>query len=120
MSAKKKKTTTTTKTKAKGLRYTDVLALAKAIGGLEESTSYGTPALKAKRKLVTRLKEDGVTLVVRVDPAARDALMSARPKTFFVTDHYLGSPFMLVDLASAKRDELRALLEDAVREATGA
>ncbi len=98
------------------MKYADVLRLAKAFEGLEESTSYGTPALKLRGKLVTRLKEDGVTLVVRVDPAARDALLSARPKTFFVTDHYVGYPFLLVDLKTVKVAELRGLLEDAIRE----
>lgn len=97
------------------MKYAAVLELAKAFG-LEESTSYGAPALKLKGKLVTRLKEDERTLVVRVDIEAREALMSARPKTFFVTDHYVGYPFLLVDLGTVKKGELEALLEDAVRE----
>ena len=97
------------------MKYADVLKLGRALG-LEESTSYGTPALKLEGKLVTRLKEDGTTLVVRVDLEARDALLSARPKTFFLTDHYVGYPFILVDLKTVKTGELRALIEEAIRE----
>ena len=98
------------------MKYADVVKLAKSLGDVEESTSYGTAALKLKGKLLTRLKEDGVTLVVRVDLEARDALLSARPKTFFVTDHYLAYPFLLVDLKTVEKEELRGLLEDALHE----
>jgi Uncharacterized protein conserved in bacteria len=39
---------------------------------VEESTSYGTPSLKVRGKFLTRLKEDGETIVLRVDFDSRE------------------------------------------------
>ena len=39
--------------------------------------------------------------------------MKADPETFFITDHYLNYPYMLVRLSKVDRDDLRELLEDA-------
>lgn len=89
-----------------------VLAAASALPQAEESTSYGTPALKVRGKLFARLKEDGATLVVRVGDE-REALVKAAPQTFFVTPHYENYPWMLVDLTVVKSDVLRDVLASA-------
>jgi len=99
--------------KAPKVSFATAREIARMLPGVEESTSYGTPALKVKGKLFARLKEDGETLVVKVALEARDALVAARPGVFFVTDHYRAYPFMLVRLATVKRAELAQLLEDA-------
>ncbi len=99
--------------KAPKVSFATVRAIARLLPGVEESTSYGAPALKVKGKLFARLKEDGETLVVKVALEARDALVAARPGAFFVTDHYRAYPFMLVRLATVERAELAQLLEDA-------
>ena len=52
-----------------GVTYETAVRLAMALPGVEEGTSYGTPSLKVRKKLLTRLREDGETLVVRVDLA---------------------------------------------------
>jgi hypothetical protein len=97
-----------------GSPFERVRAIGLGLPGVEESTSYGTPALKVKGKLLVRLREDGVTLVVIVEPGTREVLMRARPKTYFITDHYAPYPqLMLVDLASVRQAELRGLIEDA-------
>lgn len=98
---------------SEGASFATAREIARMLPGVEESTSYGTPALKVKGKLFARLKEDGETLVVKVALEARDALVAARPGVFFVTDHYRAYPFMLVRLATVKRAELAQLLEDA-------
>jgi uncharacterized protein YPO0396 len=41
------------------MTFDDVCAIALAWPGVERGTSYGTPALKVKGKLLTRLREDG-------------------------------------------------------------
>jgi hypothetical protein len=98
-----------------GATIDTVRALALALPGVEEGTSYGTPGWKAKGKLMARLKEDGETLVVRIEPEARDLLMRSEPETFFVTDHYVGHPWVLVSLPRVERAALATLLEEAWR-----
>ncbi|WP_376698644.1 hypothetical protein [Bradyrhizobium aeschynomenes] len=44
------------------MTFDDVRALALAWPEVEDGTSYGTPALKVRKKLLTRLKEDGDSL----------------------------------------------------------
>ena len=84
-----------------------------ALPGAEESTSYGTPALKVKGKLFARLKEDGESLVVRTTDDERDELMAAEPDTYYITDHYLNYPWVLVHLSRVNPDALRDLLRRA-------
>ncbi len=82
---------------------------------VEESTSYGTPALKVRGKFLTRLKEDGETIVLRVDFDSRDAMMRVQPDVFYITDHYRDYPAVLVRLKAVSRAQLRELLADAWR-----
>lgn len=92
-----------------------VRRLALALPGVEEGLSYGTPAFRVSGKLIARLKEDGGSLVVRIDYDEREALMAADPETFYITDHYRGYPAMLVRLSSVHPEDLRRLLEGAWR-----
>jgi hypothetical protein len=99
--------------KRSGLTFAEARALASALPGVEDGTSYGTPALKVAGKLMARLREDGETLVVRVEADARELLLQADPETFFITDHYAGHPWVLVRLPRVERAALAALLEEA-------
>lgn len=101
--------------KGKQLTFDTVRQLALALPGVEEGTSYGTPAFKVGGKLLARFHQDGESLVVKVEYAAREVLMGANPKTFYITDHYRCWPWILVRIASVDTDELRGLLEDAWR-----
>ncbi len=78
-----------------------------------ESTSYGTPALKAGKTLIARLKEDGETLVLKVDPMERDILLESAPDVFFLTDHYRGYPLVLVRMPMADIRQIDMLLRRA-------
>jgi hypothetical protein len=104
-----------TSPRPKSVTFDAVRAIALALPGVEEGTSYGTPAFKVAGKLLARLREDGETLVVRVEMDARDMIVSSEPETFFVTDHYAGHPWVLVHLARVERAALGALLEEAWR-----
>lgn len=97
------------------LTFDDVRQLALALPEVEEGKSYGTPAFKVRGKFLSRLKEDGETLVVRIDIDERDVLMAANPEAFYITDHYRGYPAMLVRMAAVDAEELRELLEEAWR-----
>jgi hypothetical protein len=95
--------------------YDTVRRLAADLPGVEEGTSYGTAALKVRGKLFARLREDGETLVLRMDFVNRDLLLAAEPDVFHVTDHYRDYPWILIRLKSVLRDQMRELLEDAWR-----
>jgi hypothetical protein len=99
----------------RGVSFPEVSELAKALPGVIESTSYGTPALKVDGKLLARLKEDGETLVLRMDFVNRDLLLRAEPDLFFLTDHYLNYPSILVRLKEVTSKRMAELLEDAWR-----
>ena len=95
--------------------FDTVREVALALPGVEEGTSYGTPALKVRGKLLARLREDGESFVLPIDFADRDFLLGAEPDTFFITDHYAGYPMVLVRLSSVRRGEVGKLLERAWR-----
>lgn len=93
--------------------FADVRALALALPGVEEATSYGTPAFKIRGKLLARLREEGDVLVVKAEVGHREALIAARPDVYFVTPHYHDSRYVLVRLPHADETELADLLADA-------
>jgi hypothetical protein len=95
--------------------WKDVCELALALPEVEESTSYGTPAFKVRGKLFVRLKEDGESIVVRIEEADRALRLQADPKAFYITDHYVAYPWMLVRLSAVAQDDLAELLRDAWR-----
>ncbi len=97
------------------MRFDGVRKIALAIDGVEESTSYGTPAFKIRGKLIARIWEDLETLVVRTTFEEREELMVSDPERYFITDHYLKYPWVLVRLPKADPAALRDLLGAAVK-----
>jgi hypothetical protein len=97
--------------------YDTLWRLALALPGVEEGTSYGTPAFKVRGKLIARLKEDGESLVILIDFEERERLLKADPATFYITAHYLNYPSILVRLPKVRAKALRDLLERAWRRA---
>jgi len=104
MVVKKRKTTST------GATFDTVREIAQTLPGAEESTSYGTPAFKVKGKLFARQHQDGESLVIAVDFDQREEMIAAAPEKFYLTDHYLKYPWMLVRMSKVNTDELRDLL----------
>ena len=98
------------KPKTKPVTFDTVREIARTMPGAEESTSYRTPAFKVKGKLFARQHQDGESLVVGVDFEEREEMMSAAPEKFYITDHYLKYPWMLVRMSKVRPDELRDLL----------
>ena len=103
------------KSARKGLTFADVRTLGLKLPGVAESTSYGTAALKVDGKMFARLKEDGESLVLKMDIVSRDLVIQAQPKIFFITDHYRDWPYVLVRLAEVRADQMKELLEDSWR-----
>ena len=95
--------------------FETVRKLALALPGVEESTSYGTPAFRVGGKSFARLREDGESLVAKMDFEEREFLMEAEPRIFYITDHYRDYPYVLVRLAAVSPAMLRDVLEQAWR-----
>ena len=75
---------------------------------VEDGSSYGTPALKVRKKLLARLREDNGSLVMLgVALDERDMLIESQPKIFYFTDHYRDYP---TRLPKAKRAIVEPLL----------
>lgn len=93
------------------MTFDDVRSIALAWPEVADGTSYGTSALKVRKKLLVRLKEDGDSLVMPgVPPDERDMLMERQPKVFYFTDHYRAYPIVLIRLSRAKRADIEPLL----------
>lgn len=103
--------------KTRPITHQALRKLALALPGVKEGTSYGTRAWRVGAKFLARLREDGESLVVRLDFDERDALMEGDPKTFYITDHYSGYPAVLVRLSTVGTDRLRQVLREAWRRA---
>lgn len=89
--------------------------IALSLPGVEEGMCYGTPAFRVRGRLLARIREDGESLVVKVEFDERELLVAADPETYYVTDHYRGYPWVLVRLSLVHRGDLRRLLENAWR-----
>jgi hypothetical protein len=75
-----------------GVTFETVRLAAQAFPGIEDSTSYGTPALKVRGKLLARLHQNGECFVLRSELLDREILLQSDPAVFFITDHYQGLP----------------------------
>ena len=81
---------------------------------MEESTIHGAPSLKVRGKLLTcpaiHRSAEPNTLAVRIDRTERAKLVEAEPSFYYVTDHYLDYPTVLVRLSRIDRNSLKNLL----------
>ena len=93
------------------MTFDELRKIALAWPEVEVGTSYGTPALKVRKKMLARLKEDGDSLVMPDVPVdERAMLVESRPKIFYFTDHYADYPIVLIRLSTAKRAIVEPLL----------
>jgi hypothetical protein len=91
--------------------FEDVRKIALAWPEVEDGASYGTAALKVRKKLLARLREDGDSLVMPGVPQdERDMLVERAPRVFYFTDHYRDYPMVLIRLSKAKRPDIEPLL----------
>jgi len=85
-----------------------------ALPEVEEGTAYGSPALNVRGKMFACLaihrSAEPKTLVVRIDFDQRDELVAGEPETYYLTDHYVNYPCVLVRLTRIHQDALRDLL----------
>jgi len=93
------------------MTFDDVRKFALTWPEVEDGTSYGTPALKVRKKMLARLKEDGDSPVMPGVPQdERAMLVESRPHVFYFTDLYLDYPMLLIRLSKSKRATVEPLL----------
>ena len=90
-----------------------------ALPDVEEGTLYGSPALKLCGSLLACVainkSAEPESLVVAIDFEQRSAWLSEMPETYYVTNHYVDYPVVLVRLPQIQIDELRDILGSAWR-----
>ena len=96
-----------------------VEAAGRSLPDVEVTATWGQPALKVNGSMFVciashKSAEPG-TLVVMMDFADRDALIEEDPDTYYLKEHYVGYPCVLVRLSRVPPDALRDLLIGAHR-----
>jgi hypothetical protein len=91
----------------------DVVPFALSLPEAVESTSYGLPAIKRGDRWMLGLRKDDVTIAMRCSFEDRARLLRDHPKIFFITDHYLNYPAVVVNLANYKKK----IVKDAITRA---
>jgi hypothetical protein len=85
-----------------------------ALAEVEEGTTYGAPAFKVRGKLLACVaihkSAEPDTLAVRVPFELRAELMGSDPDSYYLTEHYVNYPVVLVRLSRIKVKDLRELL----------
>jgi hypothetical protein len=99
----------------KTINFDTVRNIGLTLPDVKESTAYGAPALKVHGKLLAatpanRPEVEPGSLGVFVDFDDRAELLAAAPDVYYVTDHYVGHPVVLVRLSRVSPDVLRDLL----------
>lgn len=101
--------------KSTSVTFEEVRQFVLSLPEVEEETSYGTPAFKVRGKLFARLHQGGDSIVVRIDEKERTMRMEADSAAYYITNHYVAYPLMLVRLSAVHRDDLLVLLEESWR-----
>ncbi|MGA8593418.1 MAG: MmcQ/YjbR family DNA-binding protein [Bryobacteraceae bacterium] len=99
--------------------FENVEAIGRTLPDVELATAWGQPALKVRGRmfacLASHKSAEPDTLVVRMDFANRDALIDEEPGTYYIKEHYIGYPCVLVRLSRVLPDALRELVIGAHR-----
>jgi hypothetical protein len=103
----------------KAIDFTAVRSAAAALPDVEETTSWGVPALKVRGQMFVcqaiNKQAEPNTLVVRMDLAQRDALIEEDPAVYYLKEHYVDYPCVLVRLSRVHPDALRDLVQTGYR-----
>jgi hypothetical protein len=100
-------------------KFKPVEAVGRTLPDVEVTTTWGKPALKVRGRMfvciASHKSAEPDTLVVMMDFAERDALIEDDPDTYYLKEHYVGYPCVLVRLARVQPDALRDLVTGAHR-----
>lgn len=98
-----------------GVTFEDARTIALSFPGVQDGTSYGTPALKVRGKLLARQHQSMDCLVLRADFIDREILIQSAPNVFFITDHYRDYPWVLMRFSAMEAGQLPEIIERAWR-----
>jgi hypothetical protein len=94
-------------------------SIGRTLPDVEVTTTWGQPTLKVRGKMfaciASHKSAEPNTLVVMMDFADRDALIEDDPDTYYLKEHYVNYPCVLVRLSRIRRDALRDLVIGAHR-----
>jgi hypothetical protein len=99
--------------------FKTVESIGRTLPDVEVTTTYGQPALKVRGRMfvciASNKSAEPNTLVVMMDFADRDALLEDDPATYYLKEHYVNYPCVLVRLSRVGGDALRDLIAGAHR-----
>ena len=103
----------------KKIAFDTVREMGRAMPGVEEGTTYGSPALTVGGKMFACMaihsSAEPDSLAIRIPFDQRDQMISEDPNTYYLTHHYVNYPVVLVRLSRVPTDALRDLLHMAWR-----
>jgi hypothetical protein len=103
--------------------FKTVESIGRTLPGVEVTTTWGQPTLKVRGRMfacmASHKSAEPNTLVVMMDFADRDALLEDDPDTYYLKDHYVNYPCVLVRLSRVQSDALRDLVSGAHRFVSG-
>jgi hypothetical protein len=101
----------------RGHTFAAVEAIGRALPDVEVTTAWGQPALKVHGKMfaciASHKSAEPNSLVVMMAFADRDALVEDDPDTYYLKEHYVSHPCVLVRLTRIRLDALRDLMAGA-------
>jgi hypothetical protein len=99
--------------------FKNVESIGRTLPDVEVTTTWGQPTLKVRGKMFVCIaahkSAEPNSLVVRMDFADRDALVEEEPGTYYLKEHYVNYPCVLVRLSRVRADALRDLITGAHR-----
>jgi hypothetical protein len=94
-----------------------VESIGRALPDVEVTATWGQPTLKVRGRMfvcgASHKSAEPNTLVVMMDFAERDLLVEEEPDVYYLKEHYVNYPCVLVRLSRAHRDALRDLVAGA-------
>jgi hypothetical protein len=100
--------------------FDTVREIALALPGVEESTNPRGTSLKVAGGMLAcpavHASAEPSSLMVRVSAELRERLLATEPDAYYLTEHYVGYPSILVRLSRVSRDSLRDVLASAALE----
>src|SRR5215470_11888859 len=98
----------------KKIDFDVVREMALELPDVEESTIHGAPSLKVRGRLLAcpaiHRSAEPNTFAVQIDLDKRAEVIAAKPNVYYVTDHYVNYPTLLVRLEQIDRRSLKDLL----------
>ncbi len=103
--------------RTRGQTFAAIEAIGRTLPDVEVTTAWGKPALKVRGKMFVCMaahrSAEPNSLVVMMRVVDRDALIADEPAIYYLKDHYVSHPCVLVRLSRIKHDALRDLVAGA-------